>query len=134
MSIEPLTEIYRRYLQCLNERRWDDLGEFVSEDAIHNGRRLGLSGYRAMLEADTAAIPDLKFVAEMVVAQGDVVGSRLMFQCTPQQPFLGFEPPDTQIAFAEHVFYRFHDSKIAEVWSLIDTEAIAARTARVASP
>jgi predicted ester cyclase len=30
---------------------------------------------------------------------------------------------------AEHVFYRFRDHKIAQVWSLIDTAAIAAQAA-----
>jgi predicted ester cyclase len=130
MSTETLAEVYRRYLQCLNERRWDDLGEFVCDDAIHNRRPLGLGGYRAMLEADTAAIPDLQFVAELIVAQEDALASRLIFECTPQRPFLGFEPSGTPISFAEHVFYRFRDAKIAEVWSLIDTQAIAAQPAR----
>jgi predicted ester cyclase len=133
MTCEPLTEVYVRYLQCLNERRWEDLGGFVSDDAIHNGRSLGLSGYRAMLEADTAAIPDLQFFAELITAHDDVVASCLMFHCTPQQRFLGFEPRGTPITFAEHVFYRFRDAKIAEVWSLIDTQAISAQTAHEAS-
>jgi predicted ester cyclase len=130
VSAEPLAQIYRRYLQCLNERRWDDLGEFVAHDVIHNGRPLGLSGYRAMLEADTAAIPDLLFIAELLVTQEDVVACRLGFHCTPRQRFLGFDPPGTPISFAEHVFYRFRDSTIAEVWSVIDTQSIAAQTAR----
>ncbi|MET0705196.1 MAG: ester cyclase [Mycobacterium sp.] len=128
LRTEPLADVYRRYLQCLNDRRWGELGEFVSDDAIHNGRPLGLEGYRAMLEADTTAIPDLRFIAELIVTQEEVVASRLMFCCTPQEPFLGFEPSGKPISFAEHVFYRFRDSKIAEVWSLIDTQAIAAQT------
>lgn len=49
-----------------------------------------------------------------------------MFRCTPQRPFLGFEPTGAPISFAEHAFYRFRDTKIAEVWSVIDTKAIAA--------
>ncbi|WP_006247132.1 ester cyclase [Mycolicibacterium tusciae] len=130
MSAEPLADVYRRYLLCLNERRWDDLGEFVSDDVIHNGKSLGLSGYQAMLEADTAAIPDLLFAAELMVAQADVVACRLGFECTPQHRFLGFDPPGTPITFAEHVFYRFRDSKIVQVWSVIDTQAIAAQIAR----
>lgn len=129
MSDETLTEVYRRYLDCLNQRGWDDLGLFVCEDAIHNDRPLGLSGYRAMLQSDTTAIPDLEFVAEMIVAQDDALASRLVFDCTPQQPFLGFEPPGTQITFAEHVFYKFRGFKIAEVRSLIDTQAIQAQIA-----
>jgi len=129
MSVE-YTESYSQYLHCLNERRWDDLGEFVSHDVVHNGRPLGLSGYRAMLEADTGAVPDLQFVAEMIVAQDDVVACRLGFHCTPQEKFLGFDPPGTPVSFAEHVFYRFRDAKIAEVWSVIDTRAIAAQIGR----
>jgi predicted ester cyclase len=120
---------YTRYLECLNDRRWGDLGLFVHDNAIHNGRPLGLSGYRAMLEADTTAIPDLRFVADLVVADADVLSARLVFVCTPQLPFLGFEPDGTRITFAEHVFYRFRHARIAEVWSLIDTRAIAAQLA-----
>ncbi len=130
MNERELTEVYHRYLRCLNERRWDDLGEFVSDDAIHNERPLGLDGYRAMLKGDVAAIPDLLFSAEVVIAQGDKLASRLMFRCTPQRQFLGFEPSGAQISFAEHVLYRFHDAKIAEVWSIIDTQAITAQSAR----
>lgn len=131
MSVEtPIADTYRRYLECLNERRWDDLGQFVCTDAIHNGKSLGLSGYREMLEGDVAAIPDLRFDADLVVVQDDVLASRLVFQCTPQRPFLGFEPPGTQVSFTEHVFYRFRDAKIAEVWSAIDTRGVTAQIAR----
>ena len=127
MTTPTVAQIYRRYLDCLNERRWDALGEFVSDDAIHNGRPLGLSGYREMLEADIAATPDLQYVTELVVVRDDLVASRLKFECTPRRRFLGFEPTGTPISFAEHVFYRFRDTKIAEVWSVIDTRAIAAQ-------
>ena len=130
MSTETLTDVYRRYLLCLNERRWDELGQFVCEDAIHNERPLGLEGYRQMLEADVAAIPDLQFVAEFIVTHDDVVASRLNFHCRPERTFLGFEPTGLPISFSEHVFYRFRDSKIAQVWSLIDTQAIAAQVSR----
>jgi predicted ester cyclase len=130
MNIRPLAQTYRRYLHCLNERRWDDLGEFVSDDVGHNCMALGLNGYRAMLEADITAVPDLFFIAELIVAESDIVACRLSFQCTPRQQFLGFDPPGTPITFAEHVFYRFRDSKIAAVWSVIDTQAIAEQTTR----
>ncbi|CAN5659560.1 hypothetical protein BH10ACT9_BH10ACT9_03740 [soil metagenome] len=72
----------------------------------------------------------LLFAAELMVAQADVVACRLSFQCTPQHRFLGFDPPGTPITFPEHVFYRFRDFKISEVWSVIDTQAIAAQTPR----
>ncbi len=99
-------------------------GEYVADDVVHNGRALGLSGYRAMLEGDTHAIPDLEFVPEFLLADDRVVSCRLVFHCTPQHAFLGFGPTGQRVSFVEHVFYRFDDRRIGEVWSLIDRDAI----------
>ena len=124
-----LAAVYGRYLACLNERRWDGLGEFVDDDVVHNDRPLGLSGYREMLEEDVRTIPDLRFVADRVVAEGDVVACRLVFRCTPQRPFLGNAPTGSSITFAEHAFYTFRDRRIVAVASLLDTRAVAAQMA-----
>jgi predicted ester cyclase len=124
MSESELTVVYRDYLRCLNERRWSGLGEFVAGELTYNGRPMRLADYRAMLENDVAAIPDLQFHSELLLADGHVVACRLYFRCTPQQTFLGFEPTGEQVSFAEHVFYRFENRRIVEVWSLIDKEAI----------
>jgi predicted ester cyclase len=126
---ENLAAVYHRYLQCLNERRWNDLPEFVHDKLVYNSQPTSLGDYRAAREAEALAIPDLQYTADLVVADADTLGCRLFFRCTPQQPFLGFQPAGTLISFAEHVFYRFRDNKIAQVWSLIDTAAIAAQTA-----
>jgi len=124
MTGSDLLAVYREYLACLNERRWGDLGRFVTDEVIYNGEPVGLRGYREMLVADTHAIPDLEFVPEILLADDHVVGCRLFFQCTPRHAFLGFEPTGGQVSFAEHVFYRFDGGQIAEVWSLIDKETI----------
>ena len=107
----------------LAERRWDDLERFVTDEVVHNGRPLGVAGYRAMLEADTHAVPDLQFIPAILIAHAQTVACRLAFECTPQHTFLGFEPTGEPISFVEHVFYRFEARRIM-VWSLIDREAI----------
>jgi predicted ester cyclase len=131
MGDSDLLEVYRGYLACLNARRWEELARFVADEVVHNGKRLGLSGYQAMLVADTRAIPDLQYVPEILIASHDVVSCRLFFQCTPQDRFLGFEPPGIRVSFAEHVFYRFNDRRIEEVWSVIDTDAIRMQVSQV---
>lgn len=126
---ENLAAVYHRYLQCLNERRWNDLHEFVHDELVYNSGPTTLGDYRAARQAEVEAIPDLQFTADLVVTDDDTVACRLFFRCTPQQPILGFEPTGKPISFAEHVFYRFRDHKIAQVWSLIDTAAVAAQAA-----
>jgi predicted ester cyclase len=124
MSEGDLLAIYRGYLRCLNEREWPKLGEFVADALSYNGKRMSLRDYRAMLEADTHAIPDLQFHPEVLLANDQVVACRLFFRCTPRHPFLGFEPTGGRVSFPEHVFYGFDDRRIVEVWSVIDKQTI----------
>ncbi|MBE7184839.1 MAG: ester cyclase [Methylobacterium mesophilicum] len=94
-------------------------------DVSHNGEAVGLSGYRAMLERDHREIPDLRFEVDLLVANGTHVASRLLFDCRPRGEFFGLPIDGRRVRFAENVFYRFENGLIAEVWSVIDTAAIA---------
>jgi predicted ester cyclase len=61
MTRADLSDIYRGYIACLNQQDWPNLGKFVHEHVHYNGERIGLPGYREMLEDDFRAIPDLYF-------------------------------------------------------------------------
>ncbi|WP_332306005.1 ester cyclase [Rhizobium sp. GR12] len=65
-----LKDIYLDYLDCLNRQAFDELATFVDDNIEHNGRPFGLSGYRDMLARDFAAIPDLRFDAQILVSDG----------------------------------------------------------------
>ncbi|HMR33715.1 MAG TPA: ester cyclase [Geminicoccaceae bacterium] len=122
-----LARLYRDYIACLNRRDWTGLGRFVHDEVQHNGRQLGLSGYRAMLEQDFREIPDLHFNIRMLVCDPPFVAGRLVFDCTPAGKFLGLDIDGRRVVFAENVFYEFRDSRIAQVWSVIDKAAIEAQ-------
>ncbi|MEM5436086.1 ester cyclase [Paraburkholderia diazotrophica] len=122
-----LPALYRDYIACLNRQDWLALGQFVHDDAIHNGQRLGLPGYRAMLERDFAQIPDLYFNVQLLVCDPPFIASRLQFDCTPSGVFLGLPVNGKRVSFAENVFYEFRADKIKEVRSVIDKAAIEAQ-------
>jgi len=124
---KPLADIYRDYIACLNRQDWDNLGRFVHEAASHNGRPFGLAGYRAMLEQDFRAIPDLQFKIDLLVSEAPTVAARLAFDCTPVGLFLGLPVNGRRISFAENVFYTFENGLIKSVWSIIDKAAIEAQ-------
>lgn len=126
--MEPdLRDVYRDYVACLNEQDWPRLERFVHEDVHHNGRRMGLSGYREMLERDFSQIPDLHFEIQLLIADAPLVASRLRFDCTPRGTFLGLQVNGNRVSFTENVFYRFRDARIEQVWSVIDKAAIEAQ-------
>lgn len=124
---QPLAEIYRDYIACLNRQDWDDLGLYVHEGAVHNGRALGLDGYRRMLEQDFEAIPDLRFNIELLVSDPPRIASRLQFECTPEGMLFGLPVNGRRVRFAENVFYEFENTLIRRVWSVIDKAAIVAQ-------
>jgi predicted ester cyclase len=127
MDKAELADIYRDYIACLNRQDWPRLGRFVGDAVHHNGRALGLSGYREMLERDFREIPDLHFEIALLLSDPPHIASRLSFDCTPKGKFLGLDIKGKRIAFAENVFYRFEEAKIAEVWSVIDKAAVEAQ-------
>jgi predicted ester cyclase len=127
MTATAFAALYRDYIACLNRQDWPGLARFVEDDVRHNGRTVGLIGYRAMLERDFVEIPDLQFTIELLVCEPPHVASRLWFDCRPTGLFLGLAVNGKRIIFAENVFYQFRGGKIAEVWSVIDKGAIEAQ-------
>lgn len=122
-----LSEIYRHYIACLNKQDWPNLDQFVHDEVHYNGRRIGLPGYRAMLERDFSEIPDLHFDIQLLISDPPYVASRLGFDCTPKGRFLGLHVNGKKVSFTENVFYEFRREKIEQVWSVIDKAAIEAQ-------
>jgi predicted ester cyclase len=127
MSRAELADLYRSYIACLNAQDWARLGDFVHADVERNGDRLGLSGYRRLLEGDFRAIPDLRFDVELLVVDPPRLAARLRFDCTPIGMLFGLPVDGRRVRFAEHVFYAIADGRIATVWSIIDRAAIEAQ-------
>jgi predicted ester cyclase len=127
MTKTDLSDIYRNYIACLNQQDWPNLGRFVHDDVQYNGKRIGLSGYREMLEADFRAIPDLYFDIHLLISEPPLVASRLSFDCTPKGLLFGLAVNGKRVSFCENGFYEFRDQRIEKVWSVIDKAAIEAQ-------
>ena len=127
MEQATLPLIYSDYITYLNERDWTRLGDFVDTDVVHNGFKLGLTGYRGMLEQNVRDIPDLRFETELLVVQPPQIGSRMKFDCRPARSFFDLPINGRRVIFYENVFYRFDRSRIVQVCSIVGKAAIEAQ-------
>ena len=130
MAKADLSDIYRDYIACLNRQDWARLNALVDEHVIHNDQRIGITGYRAMLERDFREIPDLHFDIEFLISEPPHIASRLRFDCRPAGNFLGLQVNGKRVTFTENVFYAFRAEKIVQVWSVIDKAAIESQLSR----
>ena len=124
MTKDELADIYRSYIASLNQPDFPGLEQFVAQTVQHNGRSLGLSGYRKLLQDSLDAIPDLYYEIELLLADPPYVASRLRFDCTPKGILFGLPVNSRRVVFTENVFYEFTDGRIVAVWSVIDKAAI----------
>ena len=121
-----VSDVYRDYIACLNKQDWPKLEQFVHDGVSYNGQRIGILGYREMLERDFHEIPDLYF-DQLLISDPPYIASRLEFDCTPKGKFLGLHVNGKRVSFTENVFYEFRREKIWQVWSRIDKAAIEAQ-------
>ena len=127
MTKTDLSSVYRDYIACLNKRDWPNLEKFVDDEVNYNGQRIGIIGYREMLERDFYEIPDLYFDIQLLISNPPYIASRLRFQCTPREKFLGLPVNGKRVSFTENVFYEFRSERIVQVWSIVDKAAIEAQ-------
>lgn len=127
MTSTNVAELYRSYIDCLNRQDWDNLGKIVHDEAHYNGKLVGLSGYREMLENDFRMIPDLRFQIDFLVVEPPRIAARLLFDCTPAGMLFDLPVNGRRVRFSENVFYEFEDGRVKNVWSVIDKAAVAAQ-------
>lgn len=127
MKTQALDDRYKGYIDCLNRQEWANLGEFVADDVQYNGQHVGLSGYQTMLEADFRAIPDLRFIIDLLITEPPRIAARLCFDCTPAGELFGLPVNGRRVSFSENVFYEFREGRVCAVWSVIDKAAVQAQ-------
>ena len=128
-STEKNKLIFQRfYKEVLNQGNLDVIDEVVDPNVVsHNaipGQKPGAAGFKEALAGFQKAFPDLKGVAEDIIAEGDKVICRFTTTATHQGEFMGYPPTGNQFSYEEIVIVRFKNGKIVEHWAVADVLAM----------
>ncbi len=80
---------YLDYLDACNRRAWDDLGRFLADTVLVNGRAQTRREYVENVKATTAVFPDYRWELRRAVVEGDWLAVHLHDEGTRAPPFLG---------------------------------------------
>ena len=118
MGVEraDVVALYERYLTRCNEHRFEELGEFVSEQVSGSGPVDGLAAYIDGVKAVCTAFPDYHWELQGLVVEEDTIAARLIGQGTHAGPFSGIAPTGRKVSTQELVMYRIADGKIVQCW------------------
>ncbi|MFC0627850.1 ester cyclase [Kribbella deserti] len=121
---DELVTFYRRYLACSNERRFDDLGEFVDENVRINGNPAGLKAYADGLREVVEAFPDYHWDLQHLLVDGDWLSAHLIDTATHTgTPFLGIAATGRLIRIHELAIYRLDNRRIIDCWGDLGSAA-----------
>ena len=102
---------YERYLTCCNERRFDQLGEFVDEQVSGSGSVDGRVPYVERVKAVCTGFPDYHWELQELVVEENTIAARLIGQGTHAGFFDGIAPTGRKITIQELVIYRIADAR-----------------------
>ncbi|MFN2235293.1 MAG: ester cyclase [Anaerolineales bacterium] len=137
MSIETNKAIVRRYFdQVLNEQRHDLAEEFLAENIELHGSSLapGLDVVRQWFTMFAAAFPDGHNTVEDLVAEGDRVVARTIFNGTNEAEMQGIPATGKKVSMPGITIFRLDNGKIAEGWVLNDNLSLMQQLGAIPAP
>jgi steroid delta-isomerase-like uncharacterized protein len=124
MSVEDNKTVVRRWVEAWNTHNVEATEELLAPGYVRHDANLpdvaGRDAERQFIGAALAAFPDIHFETKHLVAENDLVVSRLTVQGTHRAEFMGVPRSDRQVNFQSVEVFRISDGKIAEQWVVMD--------------
>lgn len=128
MSLEQNKAIVLQFYAAFDNQDIERGRKLMSADIIARGLDTKpLQGYNAVMQYGTmmfAAFPDGKHILEEVIAEGDKVVTRGIFQGTHRGELMGIPPTGKQVTFAVVHIDRLKNGKIVEHWGQGDVREL----------
>ncbi len=121
---ENKARVHRFFEEVFNRKNMAALDEFVDPQAVDHpapaGAPGGIEGARQFAGMFLAAFPDVRFMVEDLIAEGDQVVARLTQSGTHQGIFLGIPPTGKRVKVTGIEIFRLAGGKIVEHWNSYD--------------
>jgi len=132
MTSKDNATVIRRFVEeVITQGDIDSAAQFVWEDVIEQvpfpAQGPGLEGLKDVLRGMRSAFPDLNFVIQEQVMEGNKVASRFEWSGTHQGEFLGVPPTGRKVKVWGIVINRLEEGRIKDTRILMDTLGLMAQ-------
>jgi steroid delta-isomerase-like uncharacterized protein len=126
MAIADNKNVIRKFIDLvLNEGSFEQLDELVLEDFVEldplPGQSQGREGLRQVLQQMRGAFPDMHWVIEEMLGEGEKVCTRFTWTGTQRGPFLGVPATGRRVNVKGVVIDRLSSGKMADSRILMDS-------------
>lgn len=110
--------------KVINLGKFDTADQYFAQNyvdhALPPGLPAGVAGFQAFFTMLRTAFPDLQYIVEDVVAEGEKVAARVSVRGTMKGDFQGMKASGKTATWTEMHFGRYAEGKVVEHWATID--------------
>ena len=119
----------RRMYELINAGNIDGFSEHLAEDFVEHEVTPGLAptkaGVKDFFRMQRAAFPDMRMVADDVIASGNKVVARVRYTGTNQGAFMGMPATGKRVDVQLMDMFLFgDDGRVHEHWGVMDARAL----------
>jgi steroid delta-isomerase-like uncharacterized protein len=128
--------VIRYFDEVNNAHTLDRIKEFLSSDFIWHtmeGKDIQSSQDSSLLAVKRwhfAAMPDVHYTIDHIIAEGDIVALNTTATATAKAEMFGLPAGQKKVRYQQMFFYRLKNNKITEQWEVVDLDGIKAQLAK----
>ncbi|QPC78278.1 hypothetical protein HYE68_009030 [Fusarium pseudograminearum] len=121
---EEFRSLYQTYIESCNARDYEVMKSFYASPVNVMDKRQEPDDIIARCKLLFESFPDWKWEVRHMVIEGDYMTVRFKDSGTHQGEFRGYQATGRKVETTEVTLYHVVDGKFAEIWPLIDFDAV----------
>ena len=113
--------VERLYRDLINTGRLEPTEELISQDFVGSRGEKGPAEFAQTIAIVRKGFPDVRFIVEDLVAEGDRVAARWKMEGMHLAPFAGLPASQKRVTQTAIVIYQIKDAKIVRAWLQADS-------------
>ncbi|KAK3176897.1 hypothetical protein OEA41_008223 [Lepraria neglecta] len=126
-TVSDLASIYRAWLDCTSQGRWNDLPKYMHSTYTYNGQEFDPQTFVTLVqrEANRFAGFTINVDAILIDDGAQCLSCRLYSKGRPTETIFGYEPPGQDVYFVEHHFAWFTAGKLSKTLFTLDFKSVS---------
>lgn len=104
------------YEEVINKKNIDAIGNYLTDDFIHNGEERGISGQKEAVKMFLTAFTNLVNTIELSLSEGDMVCVHERWKGIHTGEFMGVKATGRNIEWTSTAILKIRDGKICRAW------------------
>jgi len=117
MSLEQNKQIVEEfYTEIINNRNFEAIGNYLTDDFMHNGEQRGAAGQKQIVQYFLNAFSGIVNTIELSLAEGDLVCIHEKWTGKHTGEFMGVAATGKNISWTSTAILKIRDRKISQAW------------------